>query len=265
MSFVTGMANFTTDKASSSEELSKPTNQQMNQNTVFSMLDLFMILLEYTNLWEYCHTCPLLFKFKKYINYSLNCHYSFLYYSDKAFRTYILTRIHNPLKQLHLDFSDFSITDVSSLIHVHTLNLSFCHDITDVSPLIHVHTLNLSFCHSIIDVSPLIHVHTLVLIGCYGITNFSSLGNIRNLSLRGCNITDVCALGNIDTLDLSSCHNITDISPLTNVRVLDLSGCINIGRLTSNFVEKTIVGFFDIVDPDYIEFRKKYFRFAMMY
>ena len=245
MSFVTGMANFTTDKASSSEELSKPTNQQMNQNTVFSMLDLFMILLEYTNLWEYCHTCPLLFKFKKYINYSLNCHYSFLYYSDKAFRTYILTRIHNPLKQLHLDFSDFSITDVSSLIHVHTLNLSFCHDITDVSPLI--------------------HVHTLVLIGCYGITNFSSLGNIRNLSLRGCNITDVCALGNIDTLDLSSCHNITDISPLTNVRVLDLSGCINIGRLTSNFVEKTIVGFFDIVDPDYIEFRKKYFRFAMMY
>ena len=246
MSFVTGMANITTDKASSSEELSKPTNQQLlNQNTVFSMLDLFMILLEYTNLWDFCHTCPLLFKFKKYINYSLNSHYSFLYYSDKEFRTYILTRIHNPLKQLHLDFSDFSITDVSSIIHVHTLNLSFCHSITDVSPLR--------------------YIHTLVLIGCYGITNFSSLGNIRNLSLRGCNITDVRALRNIDTLDLSSCHDITDVSPLTNVRVLDLSGCINIGRLTSNFVEKTIVGFFDIVDPDYIEFRKKYFRFAMMY
>jgi hypothetical protein len=38
MSFITGMANITIDKASSSEASSKPTNQQLlNQNTIINV------------------------------------------------------------------------------------------------------------------------------------------------------------------------------------------------------------------------------------
>jgi len=267
MSSFTDMANTTTDNASKLEATNKPTKEQQvwNQKIVFGDLQFWLNLRKYTDLRKYCHTCPLLFnKYTKYLNYKLNRHYSFLYYRNEAFRTAVLARIHDPQKQLYLDLFGRDIIDITSLIYIHTLSLRFCNGIFDVSLLSRVHVLDLSGCDNITDISPLRHVHTLKLCYCKGITDVRSLGNVRNLYLRGCKgVTDISALGNVDILDLSFCNNIRDISPLSCVRVLDLSGCKNIDhRIVWEMFGKNIVGYYDAEDPDYLNFRQKYFTFA---
>ena len=263
MSSITGMANITTNKAFSSEALSKPTNQQLlNQNTVFSMLHIFLILLEYTNLWDFCHTCPLLFnKYKKHTNYKLNDDYSHLYKNDETFRNMVLSRIVNPQKQLYLNlnfyfeyYNIFTVEELSVLGNVYSLNLSgckitntnMCDGSIDLSVLENVHSLNLSSCrfleiininkiHTlnlgrclITDVTPLKDVRVLNLQHCYNIRNVSPLRNVRYICLYGCRISDLSGLENIDTLDLCLCNNITDVSSLSSVRIIDLSFCRNI-------------------------------------
>jgi hypothetical protein len=277
MSSFTDMANTTTDNASRLKASTKPTKQQQacNQKIVFGDLQFWLNLRKYTNLRGYCHTCPLLFnKYNKYLNYKLNRHYSFLYYSNEAFRTAVLARIHDPLKQLYLDLSarnftdlthlEYDITDLTHLEYVHTLNLRFSNNIFDVSLLSRIRILDLSGCDNITDISPLRHVHTLKLCYCPGINVVSSLRNVRNLYLRGCNgVTDISALGNVDILDLSFCNNIRDIRPLSCVRILDLSGCKNIDHhIIREMFGKNIVGYYHAEDPDYIKFRQKYFTFA---
>ena len=82
--------------------------------------------------------------------------------------------------------------------------------VTDVSALGNVHTLDLEGCTGITDVSALGNVHTLYLRGCKGITDVSALGNVHSLDLKFCNgITDVSALGNVHSLNLSYCRGIT--------------------------------------------------------
>jgi hypothetical protein len=255
MSFITDMANITTDKASSSEALSKPTNQQLlNQNTVFSMLHFFMSLKNYIELGEYCSTCRLLYKFKKYTNYKLNDDYSHLYKNDETFRNKVLSRIVNPQKQLYLDlyFDILTVEELSVLGNVYSLNLcgctilNLCNNSIDLSVLENVHSLKLSSCRfseiikmnkidslnltkcKITNVAVLKDVRVLNLQHCYNIRDVRPLRNVRVLSLRGCRISDLSGLENIDTLDLCVCNNITDVSPLRRVRVLDLSFCRNI-------------------------------------
>jgi hypothetical protein len=190
---------------------------------IFTNIDLFKYINEYTDLRTLCDTCSfgknqeflpkvangkqsfplgsLCATLKKYINYKLNKKYSLIYYEDIAFRNIIISKIFNPCKQLHLD-------------------LSLCDNITDVSTLENVHTLDLSSCDYITDISALGNVHTLILSGCCNITDVSALGNVNTLELRSCNkITDVSALGNVHNLDLSYC-NITDVSMLGNVHLI---------------------------------------------
>jgi hypothetical protein len=256
MSSITDMANITTDKASSSEALSKPTNQQLlNQNTVFSMLHFFLILLEYTNLWDFCHTCPLLFnKYKKHINYSFTEYYTKMYKIDDTFRAKVLSRIANPQKQLCLNikFKFITVEELSVLGNVYYLCLYGCtiigmrDDIIDLSVLENVHTLNLSYFRFseikkinkidtliltrclITNVTPFKDVRVLNLQHCCNIINVRPLRNVRYICLAGCKISDLSGLENADTLDLSGCNYITDVSPLKCVRVLDLSFCKNI-------------------------------------
>ncbi len=57
---------------------------------------------------------------------------------------------------------------------------------------------------------------------CKYITDVSALKDVDTLDLSWTNITDVSELGNIDTLDLSH-TKVADVSALKNVRVLDLS------------------------------------------
>jgi len=204
MSSFTDIANKTISEASileastdltRSTNLTRPTKRQLllNQHTAFLNLQFFLCLLEYTNLRYYCQTCPLLFnKYNKYLNYRLNSHYSFLYYSNEAVRTTILARIPNPQKQLYINMRHYSYSD------------------------------------SIIDCSVLGNVYYLNLRNCYNI-DITGLRYIRYLSLSGCKISDLSMLRDrdIDTLDLSYCNDVSDISPL-NVRVLDLTSCYNI-------------------------------------
>ena len=149
---------------------------------IFTNTDLFRTINEYTDLRSLCDTCSfgknqeflskvakgklgfptcLLFAtLKKYINYKLNKQYSLMYHDDILYRTIVLNKIFNPLKQLKLNLSCFNnITDVSVLCYIHTLNLSSCVNIFDVSALENTHTLNLSGCYNITDVSMLGNVH----------------------------------------------------------------------------------------------------------
>ena len=111
---------------------------------IFFNIDLFRNIAEYIDLRSLCDTCRLFATLKKYINYKFNKEYSLMYYDDILFRNKVLSKIFNPLKQLHLDLSYCeNITDVSALGNVHTLNLSCCNKITDVSALKNVYTLTL--------------------------------------------------------------------------------------------------------------------------
>ena len=85
--------------------------------------------------------------------------------------------------------------------------------------------LNLSSYGDIItDVSALGNVHTLNLSRCDKIEDVSALGNVHTLDLSYCTkITDVSALGNVHTLDLYNCGKITDVSALGNVQ--NFSAC----------------------------------------
>ena len=102
------------------------------------------------------------------------------YWKSKDFKTYILSRVLNPNKQISLNLSDCDgITDVSSLGNVHTLNLSRCYGLTDVSSLGNVHKLDLSGSSGITDVSSLGNVHSLNLLNCFEISDVSSLANVH--------------------------------------------------------------------------------------
>ena len=91
---------------------------------IFTNKDLFRTINEYTDLRSLCDTCSLFATLKKYINYKLNKEYSLMYYDDILFRTIVLNKIFNPLKQLKLNLSCCdNITDVSVLCNIHTLNL----------------------------------------------------------------------------------------------------------------------------------------------
>ena len=110
-------------------------------SNIFHNIDLFRIINDYTDLRSLCDTCVLLSTFKKYINYKLNTLYSLMYYNDVLFRNIVLSKIFNPLKQLHLNLRGCTdITDVSALLGVHTLDLSHS-NITDVSALGNVHLI----------------------------------------------------------------------------------------------------------------------------
>ena len=89
---------------------------------IFLNIDLFRIINEYTDSRSLCDTCVLITTLKKYINYKLNKKYSLIYYDDISFRNIILSKIFNPIKQLHLDLSE-------------CLDLEDCNKITDVSAL----------------------------------------------------------------------------------------------------------------------------------
>jgi hypothetical protein len=246
MSSITDMANITTDKASSSEASSKLTKQQMNQNIVLSMLHIFLSLLKYTNLWDFCHTCQLLFKFKKYTNYKLNYDYSLLYYRNKIFRTKVLSRIANPLKQLYLKIN---LSDITNLTIVGRISrseynkfknagrnivgcdiITKCRRMVDLSALKNVYYLKIVCCSMILDritdLSILKDITMLDLSGCWDIKNANSLKNVCILSLCRCDyIKNANGLKNVRILDLSMCKELNDISELGNVDTLNLSYC----------------------------------------
>jgi hypothetical protein len=184
---------------------------------------LFRDLNEYINLWNLSITCKLFSESKKYLTYKLNRIYSLKYYKDKYFRTKILKKIFNPQKQLYIDLSKYnSITNVSILGNVYSLNLSGCEKIIDVRPLRNVKILNLSGCKKITDVSPLRNVKILDLSSCRKITRVGELKNVRDLNLRCCiNIIDddiiELAKGTINTLNIRWCYKITNFDVLENI------------------------------------------------
>jgi hypothetical protein len=91
-------------------------------NTIFLNINLSRYINEYTDLRSLCDTRRSFATLKKYINYKLNKTYSLLYYDDIIFRNIVLSKIFNPIKQLHLNLSGCkNITDVSELGNVYDL------------------------------------------------------------------------------------------------------------------------------------------------
>lgn len=90
-------------------------------------------------------------------------------------------------------------------------------------------SLNLSYCDEISDVSALGHVNSLNLSECRNVIDVSDLGSLHFLNLSHCNnVSDVSALGNVHSLDLSGSYNVDDVSNLRNVNPLNLSCCIKL-------------------------------------
>ena len=158
---------------------------------------------------------------------------SFLLYNYCPYSNRLRRRVRGPqdsnlstyiykLRYVHtLDLSYTTVSDVSMLGKVHTLNLSNCYKVTDVSALGNVHTLDLSGT-KVSDVSALKNVRELNLFGCYNVTNVSTLGNVRKLILRDTNVINVSMLGNVQTLNLSH-TKVRDVSMLGNVHTLVLN------------------------------------------
>ena len=135
---------------------------------LYNYPELFKLIQEYTNL-DKLYECNKYYKntIKKY--YIFCKKYSLKYYEDPIFYNFINQYIYTK-KYLSIELSECtSITDVSALGNVHTLDLSYT-NITDVSELGNVHKLNLSYTN---------------------ITDVSALGNLHTLDLSYTNITDV--------------------------------------------------------------------------
>ena len=104
------------------------------------------------------------------------------------------------IKYLCIDISRTTISDVSMLGGLHTLNIIHCYNIRDVSMLGGLHTLDARWTN---------------------ISDVSMLGRLHKLDIRGCkNISDISMLGGLHTLDISGCQNISDVSMLNNVKNL---------------------------------------------
>jgi len=145
---------------------------------IFTNIDLFRYINEYTDLRSLCDTCLLFTTLKKYIYYKLNREYSLMYYDDILFRTIVLSKIFNPSKQLHLNLSSCDyITDVIVLGNVYYLNLSYCENIINVIAD-NIYNLDLSYCKNIINVIAK-NVHNLNLRKCIKITDVSALGGVH--------------------------------------------------------------------------------------
>ena len=91
---------------------------------------LFHLLKEYIDLKNLWMTTPDLWNGndRKLLCYlKMNKSNSEEYMRSKKFRTYIISRVSDPKKQISLNlFGCCRISDVSSLGNVHTLNLSGC-------------------------------------------------------------------------------------------------------------------------------------------
>jgi hypothetical protein len=136
-SVVTGLRNFNPD-------LTRIVAQYLSHQ---DQLTLFVIN-------HFHHDSSKLYRYIK-----LNSTNSKRYVDNEKFQERCLSLITSSSRQLGLNLE--SISDVSALGGVHTLDLSDCENISDVSALGGVHSLHLSGCPGISDVSSLGSVHTL--------------------------------------------------------------------------------------------------------
>jgi hypothetical protein len=119
--------------------------------------------------------------------------------------------------------SSLSISNVSSLRNIHSLNLSNNSKIKDVSCLQNVYELDLSWCVNISNVSSLGNCHTLLLRGCKKVKDVSALGDVSKLCLAYCTrLKDISMLTKVEDLDLEGCHQIVDLRGLSATTVLNI-------------------------------------------
>ena len=114
----------------------------------------------------------------------------------------------DPRRQLSLNIDAKSVRKDSASRNVPS--------VSDVSALGNIYTLNLSNCGGVYDVSALRRgIYSLDLSGCGGVRDVSPLGKFHILNLfYCCGINDVSALGGVHTLDLSNCDWVSDVSAL---------------------------------------------------
>ena len=90
--------------------------------------------------------------------------------------------------------------------------------------------LDISRCNNINDISNLIYLQELKLSFCNSITILPRLTNVKYLDISGCenisNLIDLKFIKNIDYIFMSNCKRKTGVlSQLTNISTLNLSGC----------------------------------------
>jgi hypothetical protein len=86
--------------------------------------------------------------------------------------------------------------------------------------------LTLKFVYSPVDLTPLQNIRFVHIENCRGISDVSALGGVESLTLRDCpSVTDVAVLAGVTYLTLSECHSVSDVSALADVRCLTIHNC----------------------------------------
>jgi hypothetical protein len=131
-----------------------------------------------------------------------------------------------------------SLSSTRGLCNVSSLSLVGFNGLMDVSNLVFLSFLKLSYCDSISDVSSLGNIHTLALVSCPNIEDISGLGNHHELYLVNLPlVSEVNHLGKVHLLVLEDCPLVNDVSRLGAVSILKIACCeqvINVDGLTRN-------------------------------
>jgi len=97
--------------------------------------------------------------------------------------------------------------------------------VVDVHNFGNVRSLSLHDCRSVTDVGALGNLHTLEL-SCCGVSDVSPLSMLHTLFLTRCNeVSDVSHLGGLHSLFISECKKVKNSDALGSVNVLGLEGC----------------------------------------
>jgi hypothetical protein len=145
-----------------SSKINNLVDKVLSVDLIFEQLEAYLSFRSINNLLYVSKKYERVKKVKFY--WMLNKKYSIKYYREDAFRMRLNLLLSDVSKQLSLDLQRRdAIEDVSTLDHIHWINLSHCRKLIDISSLRNVSILDIRGCYKIINVTALSNCRTLIL------------------------------------------------------------------------------------------------------
>lgn len=145
-----------------SNKINNLVDKMLSVDLIFEQLEKYSSFRSINNLLNVSKKYERVKKGKFY--WMLNKKYSLKYYREDAFRMRLNLLLSDVSKQLSLDLQRRdAIEDVSTLDHIHWINLSHCRKLIDISSLRNVSILDIRGCYKIINVTALSNCRTLIL------------------------------------------------------------------------------------------------------
>ncbi len=194
---------------------------------------------------------------RKTIIYQLTEKNSIRYCEDEYFRSQLLEKVENPLKQIIIKLTYFKAQAHKAVfehrpVHVicagsrvsdpiiflqyvkETIFSGYGSDITSLFGIEKCEKVSFRSCSEISDISLLKDCKHITLDDCQGIADFSSLGRQDSLCIQiNERLSNVANFRSIRTLILEECSNITDVSSLHGVYDLTLNYCWGVTDISS--------------------------------